>query len=84
MSARGHARTHALKLSAGGAVLFLPRRLACCLIEVSLARETIGDCGERTLSLKSIGGPNNTNVSLILTLVSLRTYNHYPPDGHTQ
>ena len=40
--------------------------------------------GERTLSLKSIGGPNNTNVSLILTLVSLRTYNHYPPDGHTQ
>ena len=39
MSARGHARTHALKLPAGGAVLFLPRRLACCLIELGLSRE---------------------------------------------
>ena len=40
--------------------------------------------GERTLSLKSIGGPNNTNVSLIITLVSLRTYNQNPPNDHTQ
>ena len=39
MSARGHARTHALKLPAGGAVLLPPRRLACCPIEVGLARE---------------------------------------------
>ena len=39
MSARGHARTHALKLPAGGAVLFPPRRLACCLIELGLSRE---------------------------------------------
>ena len=39
MSARGHARTHALKLPAGGAVLLPPRRLACCPIEVGLAHE---------------------------------------------